>query len=216
MKCVRTVSYNFMHEGDKFGDIIPQRGIRQEDLISPYLYILCAEGLSLIIRRYEEVGLIHGCSIDRGALLISHLLFVNDCYFFLKAKGTKAITLKNIHMGYEKLSGQAINLRKLSTVVFSPNTNDAERAQVCDTLQVNEVSTPGNYLGLPMFIRKKKNSAFGFSERVINKLHGWGNKKISRRGKLVLLKTTAQTIPNFWMNLFQIPGEVYTSIQRSI
>lgn len=52
-----------------------------------YIYIVCAEGLSAIIRRPEEVGLLHGCSIAKGAPKISHLLFVDDCYFYLRATG---------------------------------------------------------------------------------------------------------------------------------
>lgn len=39
---------------------------------------------------------------------------------------------------------------------------------------------------------------------------------MSKGRKLVLLKTAAQSIPNFWMNLFQIPKEVCTKIQRSM
>lgn len=66
MLCVQSVSYSFLQNGQVFGKVVPQRGIRQGDPISPYLYILCAEGLSAIIRRHEDVGLIHGCSVARG------------------------------------------------------------------------------------------------------------------------------------------------------
>lgn len=214
MRCVKSVSYSFTQDGEVFGEVNPQRGIRQGDPISPYLYILCAEGLSSIMRRYEDVGLIHGCSIARGAPAISHLLFADDCYFFFKATGGEATSMKNILTRYEAMSGQAINLQK-SAVVFSPNTRDDDRVQVCNILQVREESTPGKYLGLPMFIGRNKSRVFKFlTERVNNKLQGWNNKSISRGGKMVLLKTAAQSIPTFWMNLFQIPNEVCQGIQK--
>lgn len=74
---------------------------------------------------------------------------------------------------------------------------------------------PGNYLGLPMYIGRRKNNAFKFlKDRVSQKLQNWNNKSISKGGKLVLLKTAAQSVPNFWMNLFLIPGEVCNEIQR--
>lgn len=57
MRCINSVSYCFMQDREEFGEIFPQRGIRQGDPISPSLYILCAEGLSSIIRSYENVGL---------------------------------------------------------------------------------------------------------------------------------------------------------------
>lgn len=49
MGCVTTVSYSFLHNREIFGDIQSHRGIRQGYPISPYLYILCAEGLSAIM-----------------------------------------------------------------------------------------------------------------------------------------------------------------------
>ena len=90
MKCVTTVSYSFLQDGSVFGNVQPKRGIRQGDPISPYLYIPCAEGLSSMIRRYEEVGLLHECKIARSASSISHLLFADDCYFFFKATTQEA------------------------------------------------------------------------------------------------------------------------------
>lgn len=114
---------------------------------------------------------------------------------------------------YEKLSDQAINFNK-SSITFSPNTKTQDRNEICQTLQVNEVQEPGKYLGMPMRVGRKKVSVFQFlTDRVKQKLQGWGNKMISKGGKCTLLKTAAQTIPNFWMNLFLIPNEICESIE---
>lgn len=43
MACIKSMTYNFLHNGVILGDDQPQRGLRQEDPISPYIYILCAE-----------------------------------------------------------------------------------------------------------------------------------------------------------------------------
>ncbi|XP_074352001.1 putative mitochondrial protein AtMg00310 [Apium graveolens] len=45
------------------------------------------------------------------------------------------------------------------------------------------------------------------------KLQNWGCKAISKGEKCILLKTAAQTIPIFWMNLFRIPNEECESIE---
>lgn len=60
MECVNTLSYSFIQDREVFGDIQPQRGIRQGDPISPYIYILSAEGLSSMDRINEDVGQVHG------------------------------------------------------------------------------------------------------------------------------------------------------------
>lgn len=197
--------FDFNEVWVEFGEIVPQRGIRKGGPISPYLYIMCAEGLSSIIRRPK---LIYGCVVARGAPPVSYLLFADDCYFFFKETKQEATTMRNILRRYENLSGQSINLRK-STVIFSPNTTATSRAQVCQELQVPEVTSPSTYLGIPMSIGRKKTDVFKFLlDRVSHKIKGWRHKPISRGGKLVLLKTAAQTIPNFWMSLLRVPQKI--------
>lgn len=135
MKLINSVSYTFTHNGQEFGNVKPTRGLRQGDPISPYIYILCAEGLSAMIRRNESAGLIHGCAVARGAPIISHLLFADDCYFFFKAIESEANVMKKILNRYEEISGQVVNFNK-SSVVFSANTKEEDKEKVCEQLGV--------------------------------------------------------------------------------
>lgn len=200
MGCVKTVSYSFWENGMEFGDVKSQRGNRLGDPISPYLYIMCAEGLSLILRRHEEAGLIHGYIVARSAPPISHLLLVDDCYLLFKATRSEATTMRNILTRYERISGQAINFNK-SSVIFSPNTTVLNRQLVYEMLEVSEVTAPGKYLGVPMTMGRNKSNVFkSLTDRVEQRLQGWANKSLSKGGKVILLKTAAQSIPNFLMN----------------
>lgn len=62
----------------------PARGLRHKDPISPYLFLLCAKGLSNLSMR-EEAGNIQGVQVCRGAPSITHLLFADDSLILMKA-----------------------------------------------------------------------------------------------------------------------------------
>ncbi|XP_074346866.1 uncharacterized protein LOC141685674 [Apium graveolens] len=161
MQCVKIILYNFVRDGKVFGDVHPQRGLRQGDPISSYLYILCVEDLIGILRKYEDTWLIHGCKVARGAPSISHLLFADDYYFFFRAMQTEANIMKSILQRYERLSRQLINYNK-SEITFSPNTCIDVRFSVCQVLGVRQTNKPGKYLGMPMCVGRSTNEVFGF------------------------------------------------------
>lgn len=79
--CVSSVHYVVLVNNEEVG---PGRGLRQGDPLSPYLYILCAEGLTSLLRQAKLAGRIHGVRICRGAPPISHLLFANDSFLFFQ------------------------------------------------------------------------------------------------------------------------------------
>lgn len=60
--CVRIVSYNILVNQDIVGPIFSERGLHQRDPLSPYLFILCTEGLSAILNYETELENLHGFS----------------------------------------------------------------------------------------------------------------------------------------------------------
>jgi hypothetical protein len=82
MTCVSTTSYTVMVNGAPYGYIKPSRGLRQGDPLSPYLFLLCAEGLSALIRKSEREKAIRGIAICRRGPRLSHLFFADDSIIF--------------------------------------------------------------------------------------------------------------------------------------
>ncbi|XP_061999476.1 uncharacterized protein LOC133716838 [Rosa rugosa] len=131
MRCVRTVSYSFVINGVPRGRVIPERGLRQGDSISPYLFLVCAEALSKMILRAEEDQRIHGVRLCTGAPSISHLFFADDAFIFFKAELEECLVFKEIFDKYEKASGQAINYQK-SCISFSKNVRRDKQNGLAD------------------------------------------------------------------------------------
>jgi len=118
--CIESVDYSVLVNGEHVGPVLQGRGLRQGDPLSPYLFIICAEGLSSLIRNAEESNNISGTSICRGAPSVSHLLFADDCFLFFKAGETQALVMKNVLNIYEAVPGQTISLLK-SEIFYSMN-----------------------------------------------------------------------------------------------
>ena len=51
MQIVCTTSYSILVNEKPKGFVQPTRGIKEGDPLSPYLFLLCAEGLSGLIRK---------------------------------------------------------------------------------------------------------------------------------------------------------------------
>ena len=54
MVCVKFVTYSILINGESKGFIQPLRGIRQGDHLSPFLFLLCIEGLHGLISQSRE------------------------------------------------------------------------------------------------------------------------------------------------------------------
>ncbi|XP_060965459.1 uncharacterized protein LOC133034395 [Cannabis sativa] len=83
----------------------PPRGIRQGDPLSPYLFILCAEGLSALLRNKQDAGFLNGIAIARSAPAISHLFFADDSLVFCAANRTSCSALQEVFDTYSRASG---------------------------------------------------------------------------------------------------------------
>lgn len=118
MKCVSSVSYSFLINGGPQGNVLPSRGLRQGDPLSPYLFILCTEVLSGLCQQAMRSGTLPGVKVARNCPPINHLIFADDTMFFSKSNASSCATLVSILSRYELASGQSINRAK-SSITFS-------------------------------------------------------------------------------------------------
>ena len=126
MTCVTTTSFSILLNGKPYGNVLPSRGIRQGDPLSPYLFLLCVEGFTSLLAKAENDGKIHGASICRGAPKVSNLLFADDSLLFCRATQNEVEVISEVLQTYANASGQCINLEK-SSVFFSSNTSVSQK-----------------------------------------------------------------------------------------
>ncbi|XP_062005887.1 uncharacterized protein LOC133723071 [Rosa rugosa] len=214
MKCVTSVGYSILLHGEPSPLITPTRGIRQGDPLSPYLFILCSEGLSALISKAVHQHNIQGLTMCPQAPTLHHLFFADDSLLFGSATNEECLQYRKILNTYEKASGQKVNFQK-SSVVFSNNVNVDRQREMAALLEVKCVTEHDRYLGLPMRVGKSKTAIFEYiKEKLTKKLVSWKAKILSAAGKKILIKAIAQTMPLYAMNCYLLPKSLCDDIHQ--
>ena len=214
--CISTMSFSILLNGAPHGLIHPQRGLRQGDPLSPYLFLLCAEGLHAIIQQAADSGSITGVSLCRAGPKVTHLLFADNSLLFCRANNQECNTILDLLEKYERASGQRIN-REKTQLFFSSNTNQQVQNSIKGRFGVSVSHQFEKYLGLPSFVGRGKKQSFSFiRERIWQKIQGWKEKLLSQAGREVLIKSILQALPTFTMNCFKLPRSLCKDIESLI
>ncbi|KAK3188705.1 hypothetical protein Dsin_028266 [Dipteronia sinensis] len=216
MRCISSVSYSFVLNGTVCGLVHPLRGLRQGDPLSPYIFLICAEGFSSLISQAVSMREIRGFQFSRNGPTISHLLFADDSLLFAQATDYNCKSIRRILDTYARASGQVINFAK-SAMCVSPSVSSQECTRLAAFIGIGVVDCHESYLGLPcLAVRRKKEIFSGIISKILDKIRGWRDKFLSTGGKKVLIMAVIQAIPTYTMNLFQLPKSLLKEIYRSV
>ncbi|GJX24323.1 putative RNA-directed DNA polymerase, eukaryota, reverse transcriptase zinc-binding domain protein [Tanacetum coccineum] len=70
-----------------------QRGLRQGDPMSPFLFILAMEGLPVLTCKAITLGLFKGVKVGNDGIHISHLIYADDVIFLGEWSNVNALNL---------------------------------------------------------------------------------------------------------------------------
>ena len=205
MECISTVRYSIVVNGRSVGNIIPARGLRQGDPLSPYLFNLCVKALSSMLTHAEAKGIITRVPTSPKGPRLSHLFFANDSLLFCKVNSVEWRYLTKILERYERASGQKLNKDKTS-LFFSHNTSSEKREEISQLLGLKAMEKYEKYLGLPTLVGRLRLKAFkGIKDKVWAQLNDWKVHFLSQAGKEILIKAVIQAIPTYCMSVFLLP-----------
>ena len=164
-----------------------QRGCRQGDPISPYIFILCAEVLSHVIRKDTNIN---GIVINKNEFKLSQ--YADDTQVFLD--GTEISLRKTLQtlQSFYQMSGLKINVDKTKAIWIGSMTKS--NLKLCKEYELDWNQGPIKILGVtftPEVFNIWDHNSAELIRKVENTLKNWAKRKITLLGKITVIKSIA-------------------------
>lgn len=216
MTCISTASFSVIINGQAERNFNTERGLRQGCPLSPYLFILCSQGLSWMMRTMESNALYNGNKICKYAPAVSHLMFAYDFLLFGTLDNQTVKTPMDVLNIYAAWSGQSTNMSK-SAVIFSKGVDDDRKIEVATFMGVQQMENNDKYLGHYLLKLAYQNASFEFLiDKFDGSLAGWKSIFLSHARRMVLIKTVLGLIPPYFMATSIIPKKILQILTRTM
>nr|XP_043609708.1 uncharacterized protein LOC122581544 [Erigeron canadensis] len=192
-----------------------KKGMRQGDPISPFLFLLVMEVISVMPKRACEARRIRGIQLPNQGPILSHLLYADDCMFMgeWEEENLKQVThlLKVFHI----VSGLKINLNK--SFLFAVGVENSEVSRLAGRFKCREGSFPFDHLGIRIGGNMNRIASWDFLFDIFEaRLAVWKSRCISMAGRVILIKAVMESLPTYYFSLFKVPEKVINGLESII
>jgi hypothetical protein len=185
-----------------------KRRLRQGDPISPYLFILVADVLQVLIRNESQIR--HPVVDDVGCPVLQ---YADDTLLLVRGEITDVQALKTILDQFAAATGLKINFTKSTAV---PIFMEEEAVNECiSALGCRREGFPQTYLGLPLSNNKLRLTAFAPQIAKTDKyLSGWQASILNHMGRATLVNSVLDSQLIYAMCALAIPPGVVEQVDR--
>ncbi|GKU87429.1 hypothetical protein SLEP1_g1825 [Rubroshorea leprosula] len=147
-ECLQSSMVSVLVNGSPSRQFPVSKGLRQGDPLSPFLFLIVAEGLNGLMSSAVEKELYKGVTVGKDAVMVTHLQFADDAIFFGEATEDNIMVIKSIMRTFELISGLKINLQKSQLMGIS--VEDSWGSEMAYRLCCKKGEFPLKYLGIPI------------------------------------------------------------------
>ncbi|GAU28621.1 hypothetical protein TSUD_55650 [Trifolium subterraneum] len=205
-ECVCTATASVLVNGSPTDEFPIERGLRQGDPLSPFLFLLAVEGLHVLMEALEEHNLFTGYRVGNSApISVSHLQFADDTLLMGTKCWANVRALWAVLVLFETMSGLKVNFNK--SMLVGVNISDSWLGEAASALGCRVGKIPFLYLGLPIGGDPRRLSFWEpVLTRLKRRLSGWKSRFLSFGGRLVLLKSVLTSLPVYALSFFKAPS----------
>jgi hypothetical protein len=191
----------------------PSKGIRQGDPLSPFLFVLMAEGLGRYIKSTVTNGSLKGLPLHNIQPAPSHSQFVDDTLLLNSPTAREANKLNSILSDFTEASGMSLKLDKSKLYFF--NTPTSVQRHISRLLGIPKSSLPSNYLGVPLTGAAARSISWdNLLLSISNRLSNWTFRPLNIASRLVLLKSVLQALPTYLFTALATPKQAIKAIRN--
>eukprot|EP00253_Pinus_taeda_P024057 PITA_24057 len=212
MNMVSSSFFSILINGIPSSTFRPSRGLRQGDPLSPFLFIIMAEGLGRSLHSAIHSNALKGISLH-GAPTVSHQQFVDDNMIFGHSSVQEARSLNSLLNNFSTASGACINRTK--SQIFFFNTHPTTQRYIARILGFSIASLPSKYLGAPLIESARKHSSWiSLLEKLESRLLLCTHRCLNMASRLVLIKVVLQSMPLYLFSILAAPKWVLKAIKK--
>ncbi|GKD17074.1 putative reverse transcriptase domain, reverse transcriptase zinc-binding domain protein [Tanacetum coccineum] len=213
MACVTSASFSISINGDIHVLFKGKRGLRQGDPLSPYLFTLVMEILTLILQRRVRLSdtfcFHHHCE----ELQIINVCFSDDLFLFAHGEVELARLIMDALDEFKMVSGLVPSIPKSTTFFCSVGNNI--KTSILNIMPFFEEDLLVKYLGVPLISSRLLNRYCKILvEKVQNRIGDWKNKSLSFAGRLQLCKSVIASMHVYWASILVIPTGIINDIEQ--
>jgi hypothetical protein len=162
--------------------IFHRQGLRQDDPLSPMLFILVMDVLGHMVSKAAEEGMLQ--PLARRALQHRISLYADDVVLFLRLEAADIAITMDILRLFGVASGLKTNLQKSNVLLIRCEDHNLEVIQ--QQLPCAMADFPCKYLGLPLTLKKlKKEHIQPMIDRMADQHPRWKADLLTRAGRKV-------------------------------
>lgn len=213
-ECHESVKFSVLVNGSPTAKFAMERGLRQEDPLSPFLFILAAESLNVMMEESVTQGLFLPMVVGNNNVNLLHLQFVDDATFYDEWSTENARSFLEILQCFELASGLKLNLNK--TKVLGVRVQMESVTSLAIATGCSAATLLFTYLGLSVGLNMCRRKSWEHVVQNIEKrLSTWKANALSIGGQLTLINSVLGSLPLYHFSVFRAPITVVKKIRSS-